>query len=545
HWSLETPTLPAPPASEARPIDAFLEARLAAEKLAFQPEADRATLIRRVAFTLTGLPPTLAEVEAFEKDASPTAYEAMIDRYLASPRYGEEMARHWLDIARYGDTHGLHLDNERHMWAYRDWVVRAFNGNLPFDQFTLWQLAGDLLPDATTDQLVATGFIRCNVTTSEGGAIDEEYRHLYAVDRASTVTTAWLGLTGGCAQCHDHKYDPLSTKDFYSIYAFFYSAADPAMDGNIAKTAPILKLPAPGQQQTLDAAQKEEAARLAALDATPLPTYAEPDTAATPTMRTQVIFDDLLLAGATLRNTSRNAPVWLDRPEFGAPSGRRVLEQSNGQFFEQLITPEWLPVMVPAKSARFEIAVRPDPLSPPQVLSIVLNGRRAYWGDPAALEVFNGGNPAKVVAMGDLPKPGEWTTLSFDPAVLDIAPGARIATVSVQQVGGRVAWDRCVVKGELTPAKDPLASFALWWKNHGAKKPGDLPESLASALVAGPDKTTDAGARDALLAFYLRRVAHTDGSALAAPRLAWEEARVASAVADEAIPTTFIYRDLP
>ncbi len=545
HWSLERPALPTAPEGKDSPVDAFLDGRLSEERLAFQSEADRATLIRRVAFTLTGLPPTLAEVEAFEKDASPAAYEAMIDRYLASPRYGEEMARHWLDVARYGDTHGLHLDNERHMWAYRDWVVKAFNENLPFDQFTVWQLAGDLLPGATTEQLVATGFIRCNVTTSEGGAIDEEYRHLYAVDRASTVTTAWLGLTGGCAQCHDHKYDPLSTKDFYSLYAFFYSAADPAMDGNIAKTAPVLKLPGPGQEEALEAARREEAARLAALEAAALPPYAEPAAGAAPVARTQVIFDDAFPLGAELRNTSRNAPVWLDRPEFAAPSGRRVLEQSNGQLFEQIVTPALVPVTVPEKNARFEIAVRPDPLSPPQILSIVLNGRRAYWGDPAALEAYNAGNPAKVVSMGPMPKPGEWTTLSFDPAVLELAPGSRLATISVQQIGGRVAWDRCIVKGELSPAKDPLASFALWWRSHGAKKPGDLPEPLASTLVAGPDKSSDPAAREALLAFYLRRVAHPDGGPLDAPRRGWEEARVARAAADEAIPTTFIYRDLP
>ena len=544
HWSLETPVKPAVPA-EGRAIDHFLAAPLAAKQLIPQPEADRATLIRRVAFTLTGLPPTLAEVDAFEKDASPGAYEAMVDRYLLSPRYGEEMARHWLDVARYGDTHGLHLDNERHMWAYRDWVVKAFNENLSFDQFTTWQLAGDLLPNATTDQLVATGFSRCNVTTSEGGAIDEEYRHLYAIDRAATVTTAWLGATGGCAQCHDHKYDPMSAKDFYSLYAFFYSAADPAMDGNIAKTAPILKLPAPGQQVALDSARKEESIRLAALEATALPAYIEPDAKAAPVAREQVIFDDLFPAGTTQRNTSRNAPVWLDRPEFGAPSGRRVLEQANGQFFEHLLTPELIPVTLPEKNARFEIAVRPDPLSPPQAISIVLNGKRVYWGDPSAFEVYNAGSPAKVVSLGAMPEPGKWTTLSIDPTVLEIAPGSRLSSIAVQMVGGRVTWDRCVVKGELSPATDPLASFALWWKSHGKKAPADLPGSLAKTLTEGPDKTTDGKAREALLAFYLRRVVHPDAGTLATPRTAWEEARVAAAAADEAIPTTFIFNDLP
>lgn len=545
HWSLEPPVLPPVPAGKGGAIDAFLERRLTQEQWTMQPEAGRGALIRRLAFTLTGLPPTPAEVDAFERDGSPGAYEAVVDRYLASPRFGEEMARHWLDVARYSDTHGLHLDNERHMWAYRDWVVKAFNQNLPFDQFTAWQLAGDQLPGATIDQQVATGFLRCNVTTSEGGAIDEEYRHLYAVDRAATTTVAWLGLTGGCAQCHDHKYDPMNMRDFYSLYAFFFSAADPAMDGNIAKTAPILRLPGPGQQEALDAAVREQAAKLAALDAAPLPPYAEPSQEAGPAMRTQVIFDDDFLEGADERNTSRNDPVWLSKPGFGAASGSRVLVQSNGQFFENVITPGGIPLTVPEGKACFEIFVRPDPLSPPRMLSVVIHGRRVFWGEEAALEAYNAGKSAKETCLGPVPKPGQWTKLTLDPAQFDLKPGARVANVAVQESGGLVAWDGFVLKGELCPAKDPRASFELWWSKAGTKKLGGVPEPLATTLATPQDKVTDAAAREKLLAFYLRHVAHPGTEVVARLRGDWDRAKVAAAAAADAIPTTLVFRDLP
>ncbi len=252
HWSFEPIARVAVPKVNAKnPIDAFILDRLQHEGLKPSPEADRTTLIRRVSFALTGLPPTIAETDAYLADKSADAYERMVDRYLASPRFGEEMARYWLDLARYADTHGLHLDNERQMWLYRDWVVRAFNENMRFDRFTIEQLAGDLLPKATSDQIIATGFNRCNVSTSEGGSIDSEWIFRNAVDRTSTMTEVFLGLTGGCAVCHDHKFDPITAKDFYSLYAFFYSIDGPAMDGNALLTAPTIKTPTHTQEKRL------------------------------------------------------------------------------------------------------------------------------------------------------------------------------------------------------------------------------------------------------------------------------------------------------
>lgn len=222
------------------PIDKFVLDRLEKAGLTPQKEANKESLIRRLTFDITGLPPTLAEIDAFIDDKSPNAYEKLVDRLLASSSYGEHMARYWLDAARYGDTHGLHLDNYRSMWPYRDWVINAFNKNMPFDQFTVEQLAGDLLPNRTLENQVASGFNRCNVTTSEGGSIAEEYYVRYAVDRTSTTSTVWLGLTAGCATCHDHKFDPISMKEFYSMYAFFNNITENAMDGNKDKVPPFV-----------------------------------------------------------------------------------------------------------------------------------------------------------------------------------------------------------------------------------------------------------------------------------------------------------------
>jgi hypothetical protein len=215
------------------PIDRFVLAKLEAAGLAPAPDSDRRTLIRRVALDVTGLPPSPAELESFLNDARPGAYERMVDRYLASPHYGEHRARYWLDAARYGDTHGIHVDNYREIWPYRDWIINAFNRNQPFDEFSIEQLAGDLLPKPDLEQRIATGFHRCNVTTNEAGLIEDEYAEIYAKDRADTTAAVWLGLTVGCATCHDHKFDPILQKDFYALGAFFRNTTQNVMDDNI------------------------------------------------------------------------------------------------------------------------------------------------------------------------------------------------------------------------------------------------------------------------------------------------------------------------
>ena len=228
HWSFEplaekipVPAVPPSSVKIENPIDAFIRARLATEKISPAPEADRERLIRRVMLDLTGLPPAPAETTAFLVDKSPAAYERVVDRLLASPRYGERMATDWLDLARFADTHGYQMDRPRAMWAYRDWVIKAFNENLPFDQFATWQLAGDLLPSATKEQRLATAFNRLHNQNEEGGIVEEEYRVAYVADRVATFGTAFLGLTLECARCHDHKFDPITQRDYYSLFAFF------------------------------------------------------------------------------------------------------------------------------------------------------------------------------------------------------------------------------------------------------------------------------------------------------------------------------------
>jgi mono/diheme cytochrome c family protein len=256
HWSLIPPVRPnlpdvSDPAWGRNPIDRFIMARLDREGLKPSSEAERITLIRRVTLDLTGLPPTPAEVDAYLADDAPDAYERVVDRLLNSPRYGERMATRWLDGARYADTNGYQSDGERFMWRWRDWVIDAYNANMPFDRFTIEQIAGDLLPNPTLDQLIATGFNRNHRGNAEGGIVPEEYAVEYVVDRVDTTCTVWLGLTMGCARCHDHKFDPLAQTDFYSLYAYFNSVPEKGRAVKYGNSPPLIKAPTRDQQDRL------------------------------------------------------------------------------------------------------------------------------------------------------------------------------------------------------------------------------------------------------------------------------------------------------
>ena len=264
HWAFAKPVRPAPPAVRdaawmRNPIDAFVLERLEKAKLAPQVEAEPRTLIRRLSLDLRGLPPTPEEVEAFLADGDGGAYGALVDRLLASPHYGERMAQLWLDLARFADSDGYHDDTPRAMWRFRDYVIEAFNANKPFDQFTVEQIAGDLLPDATVEQRIASAFHRNGPTSSEGGADANEYAAKYAVDRVNTTSTTWLGITLQCAECHDHKFDPFTTREYYQLFAFFNQVPENVLERAL-HVAPLMAAPTPKQEAKLGELTRQVAA---------------------------------------------------------------------------------------------------------------------------------------------------------------------------------------------------------------------------------------------------------------------------------------------
>ncbi len=552
HWSFVVAEKPAVPAvaDATNPIDAFLQNRLEKEGLSPAGEASKETLIRRVTLDLTGLPPTPAEVEAFLADDSPEAYGKLVDGLLGRTTYGEHMARYWLDLARYADTHGLHLDNERSMWPYRDWVVRAFNANLPFDDFTRWQLAGDLLHEPTREQLIASGFNRCNVTTSEGGSIAEEWVYRYAVDRTTTAVEVWMGLTAGCAVCHDHKFDPISAKDYYSMYAFFHSAADPAMDGNKIDTPPILKLTTPEDEKrlaeldvTIGEMDRRIAAIVAGLD------YVDPATLdpAPPVTRAETVwFEDDFPKGA--KPESGGNPLRWATKELGRVfSGERALFRTSDDSVSQDSWAGGATFFVPANGTVF-VHTFLDPADMPEAIMIQFHvggwNHRAVWGEAEKIPYGTPGTTEKV-PMGSLPKSGEWVRLEVSAEKLGLKRGMKVDGFAFTQFGGTVSWDQLGVVAETNPAKDPDWSWKVWLEQNQGKRNDRLPDALRD-LVRGkrPEEWSEAE-RKGVHDFWLANL-----YAGARETLAPLEAEKAPFVQEKekiekATPLTFVMADLP
>jgi hypothetical protein len=443
HWSFIPPTRPELPAVKTEgwvknPIDRFVLARLEAEGLAPAAEADRRTLARRLTLDLTGLPPEPAVVDAFVADPHPDAYERLVDTLLASLEWGEHRGRHWLDYARYADTHGIHFDNYREMWTYRQWVVNAFNRNMPFDEFTILQLAGDLVTDhgraATPEQIldnrIASGFNRCNMTTNEGGIIDEEYYVLYTRDRTETAAAVWMGLTAGCAVCHDHKFDPLSQKEFYELAAFFNNTTQGARDGNIHDTPPILPVPRVEDRPRFAVLERELPEAKAAVEARK--TAAKPEfegwlQSATPAVVAKLLPQDTPLvelalsegrgstARARLAGKETDLPLTASTRWQAGPSGAPALLldgkagelATSGDFEHDQAFGASFWIRVPANDSFYAVVARMDEGNAFRGWDVSVQGRRIglhmvhAWPDDAL----------KVVAKNQL-KPDTWTLVS-------------------------------------------------------------------------------------------------------------------------------------
>jgi len=555
HWAFELPVKAAVPTvrgqkSEVRGgIDAFIQARLAQDGLKPSPEASKETLIRRVTLDLTGLPPTLAEIDAFLADTSVDAYEKVVARLLKSERYGEHMGRYWLDAARYADTHGLHLDNERSMWPYRDWVVRAFNANLPYDQFTIWQLAGDQLPNATVEQQIASGFNRCNVTTSEGGSINEEFVFRYAVDRADTTMAVWLGLTAGCAVCHDHKFDPISQKEFYSLYAFFNSAADPAMDGNILLTPPILRLSTDEQKKKIvDLDRGIAAAQTQIREAIKTLNYIDPATV-TPPPAVQaselVWFEDAFPAGANV-GVAGEPTQFVTKDKGPVFSGNAALKRTATGVAQDFFSVGGKYEIPP--NGKLSVQCFIDEKNPPKAIMLQFHtagwNHRAVWGEEGAIPFGKVRTPERVM-MGALPKAGEWVKLEVPVEKIGLKPGMKVTGYAFTQFGGTVHWDRLAMNSRVDPAKDPQWSWQVWAAKNQGKRVAELPNDL-QALVRGkkPAEWPEKDLKRLQEWWFENEYQGSQGlmEGARAEKLTLESQKSAL---DAVIPATFVMADLP
>ncbi len=551
HWSFVAAARPEfPKVSEdawiKNPIDRFVLAQLDKAGLKPSPQADKVTLIRRLTFDLTGLPPTPAEVDAFVADNSAEAYDKLVERLLNSARHGEHQARYWLDAARYGDTHGLHLDNERSLWPYRDWVIGAFNRNVPFNQFTVEQLAGDLLPNATQEQRIASGFNRCNVTTSEGGSINEEVQVRYAVDRTEAIGTVWLGLTVGCAVCHDHKFDPISQKEFYQLYAFYGSTADAAMDGNALLPPPVIKLPSAehaAQFKAIDDelgnVRKQISDEVAKIEYTE-PASVEGKPAGEP--KDFVWIDDAAPSGAKLEGNSPWEFVSKPAPVF---SGEKATKRSGEGNTQHFFTGATAPLKIGEGDKLFAYCYL-DPANPPKTVMLQWNDgiweHRAFWGEDKI--AFGTGDVPGHRRLGDLPKLGEWVRLEVDAAHVGLPAGKLVNGWAFTQFDGTMFWDKAGIVTRTPQDGGGFESLLAWESYDKAQAQSTVPQPIRDAIKLESDKRNDDQKKQ------IREYFLTNVYAKSQPVLAPLNAKIAAlnkqrTDLDGAIPSTMVMADMP
>ncbi|MBT8485042.1 MAG: DUF1549 and DUF1553 domain-containing protein, partial [Phycisphaerae bacterium] len=527
HWSFIAPVASEPPvvATGARAnnaIDAFVLAAAGRHGLTPSPPASRSALIRRLSLDLTGLPPAPDAVQRFIADASPDAYERLVDELLASPHFGERWAQVWLDHARYADTRGYEADRRRTMWPYRDWVIRAFDADMPFDRFTVEQLAGDLLPGATDDQRLATAFHRNTMTNDEGGTDDEEFRVAAVIDRVNTTMQTWMGLSAGCAQCHAHKYDPLSHEEYYQLFAFFNQTADAdrgderptlaVLDANDAATLARHRV----ERARIADEMNELLARVAYVDPV---SEAEANAIATaepsgPRARAdRVWIDDEIPAGA------RPESPWPWSDAGGVAAGTRAVHQIGGgdRTVQSVFRHAATPLLVRGGDTLF-VHVFLDPSDPPRQVMVQFHAdnweHRVYWGEsivPWGEEGTVSRHPA-----GALPPAGAWVRLEVEAAAVGFDALTGIDGWALTQHGGTVTWDRAGVRAAVTPDDRHLRSQRVWEHRVRDGLGVTAPTAIRAITTLADDQRTPEQ-RAEVRRHYLTRVCHLTAPLLRGP----------------------------
>ena len=455
HWAYNPPKridLPEVKKSDwiRNPIDQFILGRLETEGLEPSSEADKRTLIRRLHFDLTGLLPKPGEVDQFLRDKRPEAYEELVNRLLSTPQYGERMAIYWLDLVRYADTSGYHSDENVSVWPYRDYAIKAFNENMPFDQFTIENLAGDLLSNASAEQKVASGYNRLNQTTAEGGAQAKEYLTIYAADRVRTTASVWLGATLGCAQCHDHKFDPYTAKDFYSFAAFFADIQGPGVYGGGSKWDPVVMLPSPEQQTELQEID-DELARLRNVFELSSPGLQAEQAKWEEEIRsllTSTEAADFAWVDDAQSNGGKTEGTWKFIGKNEAPVYSKERSRIQTAAPEQLVQHAFRGAnrkVTLAEDDKLFAYVWLDPENPPKTIMLQWNDgnwdHRAFWGEDKITYGEIGSDTPAHKPMGGFPKLGEWVRLEVDPTVVGLKVGSVLNGMAFTQFGGTAYWD--------------------------------------------------------------------------------------------------------